>query len=175
MKREVATLLSIVTIVMSCLAGCGGPAGDAKKESTPKKKSTPKAVIAAYEALHEGKVNELRAMLAKKPSIANTLYGQDSLLNLVIDTRPEYPRMHASIKVLLESGADPNLNAPQLLLKSIWRREPEIFQLLLDYGADPTVVWKKRNINMLEYSRSYGDKRFDKITDAWEKAQAAAN
>ena len=111
-------------------------------------------------------------MLAKDPSLANTLYmKKDSLLNIVIDTRPAFPNMFATIKVLLEAGADPNLNAPQLLRKAIWRREPEVFKLLLEYGADPTNVWTKKNINMLEYSRRYKDKRFDAITDAWEQAR----
>ncbi len=145
------------------MAGCGGSTKTAKPEDA----------AAAHKLLQEGKVEALRTMLAEDPAIANTLYREDSLLNIVIDTRPAFPNMIASITVLLEGGADPNLNAPQLLRKSIWRGEPEVYKLLLDHGADPTVVWTKKNINMLEYARSYDDKRFDDITDAWEKAQAS--
>ena len=104
--------------------------------------------------MQTGKVDELRKILAQDPSLANTNYWKkESLLNIVIDTRPAFPNMHA----------------PQLLRKAIWRREPEVFRLLLKHGANPRIVWKKKNINMLQYSRRYGDKRFGAITDAWEK------
>ena len=148
-------------VILFLLAGFGSSTSNA---------ATPEAVKAAHTLLQTGKVGELRTMLAEDPSLANTLYREkDSLLNIVIDTRPEFPNMHASIKVLLDAGADPNLNAPQLLRKAIWRREPEVFKLLLEHGADPTIVWTRKNINMLEYSKRYGDKRFDAITDAWEQ------
>lgn len=141
--------------------GCGNDAGHA---------TAPEKAEAAYTLMQEGKVEELRAMLAEDPSIANTDHWEDeSLLNIVIDTRPAFPNMFATIEVLLEAGADPNMHAPQLLRKAIWRGEPEVYELLLEYGADPTVVWARKDMNMLEYSRSHGDERFDEITDAWEK------
>lgn len=150
-----------VLIIIVLLAGFGSSTSNA---------ASPKAMGAAYTLMQTGKVDELRAMLAKDPSLANSLYrGRESLLNIVIDTRPAFPNMLTSIKVLLEASADPNMHAPQLLRKAIWRREPGGFKLLLDHGADPRIVWKKKNINMLQYSKRYGDKRFDAITDAWEK------
>jgi hypothetical protein len=157
--------LSSCLVILILLAGCGAPTSDAEE------KPTPEGVKTAYRFIQEGNIEELKRLLMEDPSIANTPYRKDSLLNIVIDTRPEYPRMHASTKILLDAGADPNMNAPQLLRKAIWRGEPDIYKLLLDYGADPRIIWKKKNIDMLEYSRSYEDERFDEITDAWEKAQ----
>ena len=130
MRRAIVARLWIVLSIIGLVSGCGNSANDGEK------KSTPEAVKAAYDLLRKGEVEKLKVMLVEDPSIANTLYRTDSLLNLVIDTRPEYPRMMDSITVLLESGADPNLNAPELLRKAIWRQEPEIYKLLLDHGAD---------------------------------------
>ena len=149
---------AIIILLAGCVSySCNAATADASK--------------AAYGLMQQGKVDELRKMLAEDPSIANTNHWKnESLLNIVIDTRPAFPNMYDSIEVLLEAGADPNMHAPQLLRKAIWRREPEVFKLLLEYGADPNIIWTRKNINMLEYSRSYGDKRFDEITDAWENA-----
>ena len=156
--------IAVFTAAVLAFTGCG------KMEEAREAKNL-EAAKAAYDAMRAGEVDQLRDILAKSPQAANTLIREDSLLNLVIDTRPEYPKMLISIKILLDSGADPNLKAPELLRKSIWRREPEIFQMLLDYGADPLIVWEKRGINMIEYSKSYKDARFDAITDAWEDKQ----
>lgn len=161
MKAVITIKVWSALAIMALLAGFGSSASVA---------ATPEAVKSAYRLMQTGKVDELRTMLAKDRSLANTLYrGKESLLNIVIDTRPAFPNMLATIKVLLEAGADPNMHAPQLLRKAIWRREPEVFKLLLEYGANPRIVWKKKNINMLQYSKRYGDKRFDAITDAWEQ------
>ena len=161
MKTVMAIKIFGALTIMVLLSGFGSSVSNA---------GTPEDAKVAYRLMQTGKVNELRAMLAKDRSIANTLYkGRESLLNIVIDTRPAFPNMVAIIKVLLEAGADPNMHAPQLLRKAIWRRDPEVFKLLLDHGANPRIVWKKKNINMLQYSKRYGDKRFDAITDAWEK------
>ena len=162
MKTAITMKVWGTLAIMFLLSGFGSSASVA---------ATPEAVKAAYTLMQTGKVDELRTMLAKDPSLANTLYrGKESLLNIVIDTRPAFPNMVATIKVLLEAGANPNMHAPQLLRKAIWRRDPEVFKLLLEYGADPRIVWKKKNINMLQYSKRYGDKKFDAITDAWDKA-----
>jgi len=146
----------IAVVVVSLIAGCAGSA-------------TPEEADAAHDLAREGKVDELRAMLAENPAIANTpVMGDDRLLNVVVDTRPAFPKMYFSVVVLLEAGADPNWDAPKILRKSIWRSDPEVFALLLEHGADPTAVWAKKNINMLEYARGKGDERFDAICDAWE-------
>lgn len=171
---SVALRALILLLSLGILLGCersdenlGEPALAEETHS----KSGNEAFAEAHEYLRKGKVAELRVLLEEDPAVANTLYRGESLLNIVIDTRPEFPNMRASIEVLLEAGADPNLQAPNLLRKAIWQGDPETYGLLLEYGADPTIVWTKKNIDMLTYSRSQGDARFDEITDAWETAQ----
>ena len=126
-------------------------------------------VRAAYRLMQKGKVKEFKAMIEDNPSIVNTPYRKTGLLMHVVDTRPAFPNMIATINILLEAGADPNFNAPKLLRKAIWRQDPEIFELLLKYGADPTIISPKKKMNMIEYARSYDDPRFETIIEAWEK------
>lgn len=124
---------------------------------------------AAYRLARDGMAEELRALLAEHPQLANALDRTGMpLLENVIDIRPAFPNMHQTIEVLLQSGADPNLQAPDNLRKAIWRGDPESFELLLKYGADPLVVWEKKQINMLEYARNSGDDRFLPIIESWE-------
>lgn len=130
---------------------------------------TSEEIDAAYDCIKVGNLKDLQALLADKPAIANAMYDENSsLLELVVDLRPPFPNYHDTIKVLLENGADPNLEAPEILRKAIWRGEPEIVEMLLEHGADPTIVSPKRKMNMLEYARGTGDKRFKPIVDAWE-------
>ncbi len=165
------------------IAGCGG--GDDTPQNTSESIAQTKSVKisgddsvspeeadAALTLCQTGQVNELRVMLTDKPSIANaTVYRDDNLLNVVIDTRPEFPNMHDTIKVLLEAGGDPNRNAPELLRKVIWRGDPDGLKLLLEFGADPTIVSAKKKMNMLDYARSAGDKRLIAVIEDWENTQ----
>lgn len=152
------TILTLATLIL--LTACG-PGTHTEEQAD-----------AAYDLARKGKVEELRKALEEKPSIANaTVSRSNTMLDVVIDTRPAYPNYHASLRVLLEAGADPNLDAPHPLRKAIWRGDPEAVALLLKHGADPTVVWEKRKINMIDYAKNTGDKRFDKVFKAWEEQQ----
>ena len=169
----------ITALILFLAAGCGSSDETSKntEESVQQEKVSPSLkgsassgdVEAAHALAQKGQVNMLREMLAQNPSIANgAIFRDDNLLNVVIDTRPEFPNMHGTIKVLLEAGGDPNRNAPELLRKAIWRGDPESLELLLEFGADPTVVSSKKKMNMLDYARSTGDERFEPILQDWE-------
>ena len=175
----------LTLFLLILVAGCGGnddTAGKARQTNQAQESSqaqpvthsdgtvtTEANVAAAYTLVQQGEVAKLREMLAQKPSIANdpTRRG-DHLLNIIVDTRPEFPNMHDSIKVLLEAGGDPNQDAPNLLRKAIWRGDPESLKLLLEYGADPRVVSPKKKMNMVDYARGTGDERLIDIVDDWE-------
>ncbi len=152
------TILTLATLMLLTACGLGT--------------HTEEQADAAYKLLCEGKVEDLRKALEKKPSIANaTVMRSNTMLDVIIDTRPIYPNYLETMEVLLEAGADPNADAPHPLRKAIWRRDPESVKLLLKYGADPTAVWEKKKINMIDYAKSYKDKRMDKIFKTWEEQQ----
>ncbi|MEQ8787371.1 MAG: ankyrin repeat domain-containing protein [Pirellulaceae bacterium] len=131
---------------------------------------TPEDVRAANKLARDGKVRELQQLLEEKPGLANGLVDEDcSLLELLVEVVPAYPNTSQTVKILLEHGADPNYDAPEILRKAIWRGNPEIVEMLLQHGADPTIVSQKKSMNMLEYARSQGDQRLAPIVQAWEE------
>jgi hypothetical protein len=157
-RLEIMLLLAALIIV-----GCKG----SQDKPAPIDKALTKE---AYSLVAEGKTEELRKFLAEHPELVDAPNSHDTaLLETVIDMDPPFPNRYQSMKVLLEAGADPNLEAPDCLRKAIWRQDPEALQMLLDHNADPMVVWEKKKMNMIEYAQSYEDERFDRIFETWEK------
>ncbi len=154
----------VSALVLVLVFGCGG--GDASGSVGVSED----LAQTAYDLAREGKVDELRTLLAENPALANAPVSRGTaLLEIVVDIRPAFPAMHETIEALLQAGADPNLDAPEILRVAIWRGDPKSFALLLEYGADPLVVSeKKRRMNMLEYARNTGDERFIAIVEKWE-------
>jgi len=152
-------------LALSLILGCGGTEG-----SNPGAISVSEDLAkSAYRLARDGKAGELRALLAEHPRLANALVSRGTpLLEIVVDIRPAFPAMHQTIEVLLQAGADPNLDAPEILRKAIWRGDPESLELLLKYGANPLVQSQKKKMNMLDYARSKDDQRFLRIIEAWE-------
>ncbi len=151
-KGKAILAVSLVALVF----GCSGGVTDEQRD-------------AAYTMAQQGQVQELKALVQQNKAIATTpSRGDDHLLEIVVDIRPPFPNMHQTMEVLLEAGADPNHDAPELLRKAIWRGDPEGFEILLKHGADPRVVHAKKKIDMLEYAGSKNDSRFDAIVSEWQ-------
>lgn len=114
-----------------------------------------------YLACAVGNVEVLRAEIARDPAWVNKAGGALALPPLVAVTHssfvrlPEYrERLHASAKLLLDAGADPNQSVPNRWMASVsepntreplsalygaagQNRDPALTKLLLDRGADP--------------------------------------
>lgn len=160
------SLFGLFAIVLM-LSGCGS-------DNKAIRKAKIKTFSKAYKLARKGDAVALKAFLKKNPEMVNytSKSGESTLLEIVVDISPPFPNMYNSMKVLLDAGADPNANAPKILRKAIWQRDPKSLQILLDYGGDPLKVWKRKNINMLEYARSHiQDDRVNAVIDAWEEKQ----
>ncbi|TCK23029.1 ankyrin repeat domain-containing protein [Pseudonocardia endophytica] len=103
---------------------------------------------AATAAIHEGRVDDLRALLASHPGLATVRLGSDepgamsrTLLHVATDWPGHFPRVGDTIAVLVESGADVDgrFAGPHEETPLHWAAssdDVEALDALLDAGAD---------------------------------------
>ncbi len=104
--------------------------------------------VAAVAAIHAGRVDELRRLLAEHPDLAHARLGDDdpdgmsrSLLHVATDWPGHFPNVADSITVLLEAGADVNVRfrGPHEETPLHWAASSDdtaALHALLDAGAD---------------------------------------
>jgi hypothetical protein len=103
---------------------------------------------AAVDAIHTGRVDDLRALLAAHPSLATARLGDDdpegmsrSLLHVATDWPGHFPHVRDTINVLVEAGADVDarFRGPHEETALHWAAssdDVEALHALLDAGAD---------------------------------------
>ena len=104
--------------------------------------------VAAVAAIHAGRVEELRRLLASHPELARVCLGDDdavgmsrSLLHVATDWPGHFPEVAASIAALVNAGADVNarFRGPHEETPLHWAAssdDVEAITALLDAGAD---------------------------------------
>ena len=104
--------------------------------------------VAAVAAIHAGRVEELRRLLAEHPQLAQARLGDDdpvgmsrSLLHVATDWPGHFPDVAASIAALVDAGADVNarFRGPHEETPLHWAAssdDVEALTALLDAGAD---------------------------------------
>ena len=104
--------------------------------------------IAAVDAIHAGRVEELRQLLAANPDLATARLGDDdpdgmsrSLLHVATDWPGHFPNVAETIRALVEAGAEVNarFHGPHLETPLHWAAssdDVDALLALLDHGAD---------------------------------------
>jgi ankyrin repeat protein len=102
-------------------------------------------VVAATDAIHTGDVATLRRLLAEHPDLATARIGNDdmsrTLLHAATDWPGHFPGNVASVRALIEAGADVNAGfaGPHTETPLHWAAstdDVEVLDALLDAGAD---------------------------------------
>ena len=102
-------------------------------------------VVDAIDAIHSGDVERLEAVLQQRPELVTARFGDESmtrtLLHAVADWPGHFPNGAATVRALVDAGADPNarFTGPHRETPLHWAAssdDVEVLDALLDAGAD---------------------------------------